>query len=463
MGKLQVDTIAAIATPAGAGGIGVIKISGPSAESALRRLLHPQRQPDRLISNKLYHGFIVDPQTETVLDEVLYTLMRAPRSYTREDVVEIQAHGSRCGLNKILEHLCGLKDIRLAQPGEFTKRAFLNGRIDLTQAEAVAELISAQTTPAHALAARQLQGELRRRVESMHHEAEQLLVKIEVGVDFPEDIEEIYQADDLGHQLVTGVIEPLQRLLTAYEDGHVYREGVSAVIIGKPNVGKSSLMNCLLQKERAIVTRFPGTTRDFIEETVNMGGVPFRLIDTAGLRDTEDDLEAVGIRLTRRQLDEADIVLFVVDGSSPVTAEDEAIYADIHDRDVILVVNKSDLVESPPVPELPDRFPARDRVTTSALLGEGMDALKEAVLRQVTGRTGPVEVPGIVPNLRQKELLQRALEAAHFTREALEQGRSPELVAVDLQETTNCLGDVIGVTTGDRVLDKIFEQFCIGK
>jgi tRNA modification GTPase len=377
--------------------------------------------------------------------------------------VEIQAHGSRCGLSKILEMLCARSDVRLADPGEFTKRAFLNGRIDLTQAEAVAELISSQTTPGHELAARQLQGALRRQVEAMHHQAEQLLINIEVGIDFPEDVEDIYQPEILSGRLASAVIEPLKHLLASYEDGHVYRDGVSAIIIGKPNVGKSSLMNCLLQKERAIVTTFPGTTRDFIEETVSMGGVPFRLIDTAGLRRTDDDLEAVGIRLTRRELQAADVVLFVIDGSQPLTAEDSDIYADIRDREVILVINKSDLPSHTPTEELTDRFPARAAVCTSALLGDGIDGLKDDVWSVVTGRSGPAELPDVVPNLRQKQLLQRALTAARLARDALAADAAPELVAVDLRESLNCLGEVIGTQTSDRILDRIFEQFCIGK
>ena len=458
-----VDTIAAIATPLGAGGIGVVKMSGPACESALRGLLPTERQPGTLASHRLYHGFIVDPHSGAAVDEVLYTLMRAPRSYTREDVVEIQAHGSRCGLNKILELLCARSDVRLADPGEFTKRAFLNGRIDLTQAEAVAELISAQTPPGHDLAARQLQGKLRRQVETMYHQAEQLLVNIEVGVDFPEDVGDIYRPEILSDQLASAVIQPLERLLASYEDGHVYRDGVSTIIIGKPNVGKSSLMNCLLQRERAIVTTFPGTTRDFIEETVNMGGVPFRLIDTAGLRVTDDDLEAVGIRLTRRELQAADVVLFVIDGSQPLTAEDRDIYADIRDREVILVINKSDLPSHTPTELLTDRFPARAAVSTSALLGRGIERLKDAVWSVVTGRSGPAELPEVVPNLRHKQLLERALTAAGLSRDALAADAAPELVAVDLRETLNCLGEVIGTQTSDGILDRIFEQFCIGK
>lgn len=460
---LPTDTIAAIATPLGAGGIGVIKLSGPASESALRRLLPPEKSHVVLESHRLYHGFILDPATGTRVDEVLYTLMRGPRSYTREDVVEIQAHGSRCGPSRILELLCTQSDVRLAEPGEFTKRAFLNGRIDLTQAEAVAELISAQTLPGHELAARQLAGDLRRQIESMHRLGEQLLVEIEAAVDFPEDMEEILQPDMLSERLATGVIYPLEHLVTAYDDGHIYREGVSVILIGKPNVGKSSLMNRLVQKERAIVTTYPGTTRDFIEETVNVRGIPLRLIDTAGLRHTEDDLEAVGIRLTREQLDGADIILFVIDGSAPVSPEDEEIFRDLSGRDVVLIVNKSDLPTRTSLSELKARFPALDALSTSARVGTGINDLKDRLVSILSGRTGPAELPGVVPNLRQKQRLQEALRAATLALEALEAERPPELVAVDLQEAVNRLGEVIGVNTSADLLDKIFNEFCIGK
>jgi len=296
------DTIAAIATPAGAGGIGVVKVSGPDALKSVLPLLRPRKEPSQFTSHRLNYGFVIDPASEKPIDEVLFSVMRAPHTYTREDIVEIQAHGSRCGLHKILE-LVLRQGVRMAEPGEFTKRAFLNGRIDLTQAEAVAELISAQTAEGLELASRQLTGILRDAVESSREPLRTLLAELEAAIDFPEEVEEIVDSEAFARRLETEVVEPLAELLTHYDECHIYREGVSAIIIGRPNVGKSSLMNRLLQRERSIVTRIPGTTRDFIEETVNIRGIPLKLVDTAGLHDTEDSLEAMGIRFTKKRLD----------------------------------------------------------------------------------------------------------------------------------------------------------------
>jgi tRNA modification GTPase len=274
------DTIAAVATPPGAGGIGVVKVSGPRAIPITIPLLHPPRDLSRLRSHHLYYGSIVDPETEKTLDEVLLTVMIGPHTYTREDVVEIQAHGSRCGLGAILEVVLK-RGARLAEPGEFTKRAFLNGRIDLSQAEAVIEVVNAQTAEGLELAARQLEGHLFQAIEAIRRPIEILLVEVEAAIDFPEDVEDIIRPEPFAQGMTKDVVAPLEALLEHYDEGHVYREGVAATIIGRPNVGKSSLMNRLLDRERAIVTAVPGTTRDFIEETVNIKGIPVRLIDTA--------------------------------------------------------------------------------------------------------------------------------------------------------------------------------------
>ncbi|MBW2317858.1 MAG: tRNA uridine-5-carboxymethylaminomethyl(34) synthesis GTPase MnmE [Deltaproteobacteria bacterium] len=459
---MDIDTIAAIATPPGAGGIGVVKISGPAAITSIRPLLCLSNSSSKLKSHHLYHGFMVDPVTNKTIDEILYTVMKAPHSYTREDVVEIQAHGSRCGLYGILE-LVLRQGIRLAEPGEFTKRAFLNGRIDLTQAEAVIELISAQTNEGHNLAVRQLKGELHKVIESMRATTETVLVEVEAAIDFPEDVDEILEPETFAKKITLEVVEPLKQLLAHYEEGHIYREGISVIIVGRPNVGKSSLMNQLVQKERSIVTTIPGTTRDFIEETVNIKGIPLRLIDTAGLRSTDDDLEAVGIRLTRQQLDEADVVLFMVDGSEAITMEDRKIFDNIRNRKAALLINKIDLPYCMPTEDITCEFTGLQAVEISALFGRGMERLKELVVSLVTNQTGPAEPPVIVPNLRHKLVLEKAATAAGLTTEGFRTKRSTELIAIDLREILDSLGEVIGITTTEDILDKIFDRFCIGK
>jgi tRNA modification GTPase len=459
---MDADTIAAIATPPGAGGIGVVKISGPRAIDLALPLLSPASDPSGLKSHQLYHGYVVDPHTQETVDEVLYTVMIAPHTYTREDVVEIQAHGSRCGLHTILE-LILKQGARMAEPGEFTKRAFLNGRIDLTQAEAVVEVVSAQTKEGLELATRQLKGHLYEAIRSIRKPVETVLVEVEAAIDFPEDMEEIIQPQAFSQRMDQEVIGPLEELLAHYDEGHIYREGVSAIIIGRPNVGKSSLMNRLLQKERSIVTTIPGTTRDFIEETVNIKGIPLRLIDTAGLHDTDDALETMGIRFTRQRLDEADIVLFMIDCSTPLTQEDTRIYELVHDGKGILVVNKTDLDPSRPIHEMVAQYSGLPWVEISALYNKGIEELKNAVFRAVTDQRGPADLPSIVPNVRHKMAIQRAMSASQTAAEGFRTGRPAELVAIDLKEALDSLGKIIGVTTSEDILDQIFSRFCIGK
>jgi tRNA modification GTPase len=459
---MDTDTIAAAATPPGAGGIGVVKISGPQAVSIALPLLHPPRELSRLRSHHLYYGSVVDPASQRTLDEVLFSVMRAPNTYTREDIVEIQAHGSRCGLGAILE-LVLKRGARLAEPGEFTKRAFLNGRIDLSQAEAVIEIVKAQTAEGLTLATRQLRGYLSQAILAVRDHIKQILVEVEAAIDFPEDVDEIINPASFVKRMVERVIGPLETLLEQYNEGHVYREGVATAIIGCPNVGKSSLMNRLLQKERSIVTAVPGTTRDFIEETVNIKGIPLRLIDTAGLHDTEDALEAAGVRFARQRLDEADLVLFVVDCSVPLSEQDLRIYKLVRHRKTILVINKIDLGDEGRFTEILGRLEGLSEVKISALYNRGIEELRAAVFREVTNQRGPADLPAIVPNLRHKVKLEKALVASRAAKEGLWSGRPAELVAIDLRDALDALGEIIGVTTTEDILDQIFSRFCIGK
>jgi tRNA modification GTPase len=456
------DTIAAVATPPGAGGIGVVKISGPRAAPIALPLLHPSRELSRLGSHHLYYGSIIDPESEKMLDEVLFTVMRAPHTYTREDVVEIQAHGSRCGLGAILEVVLK-RGARLAEPGEFTKRAFLNGRIDLSQAEAVIEVVNAQTAEGLELAARQLEGHLFEAIRAIRGPIEAILIEVEAAIDFPEDVEDIIRPELFAQGMTEDVIGPLEALLEHYDEGHVYREGVAATIIGRPNVGKSSLMNRLLEKERAIVTAVPGTTRDFIEETVNIKGIPMRLIDTAGLHNADSALEAAGIRFTRQRLDEADLVLFMVDCSMPLADEDMQIYDLVRNRKTILVINKIDLGDEDVAGKIVERLQGLSWVEISALYNQGIEKLKAIVFEQVRHQSGPADLPSVVPNLRHKVALEKALTASRDAVEGFKARRPAELVAVDLKEALDALGEIIGAITTDEILDQIFSRFCIGK
>jgi tRNA modification GTPase len=456
------DTIAAVATPAGAGGIGVVKISGARAIPITLPLLHPPRELSGVKSHCLYYGSIIDPETEKLLDEVLFAVMRAPHTYTREDVVEIQAHGSRCGLGAILEVVLK-RGARLAEPGEFTKRAFLNGRIDLSQAEAVIEVVNAQTEEGLELAARQLGGQVFEAIQAIRGPIETMLVEVEAAIDFPEDVEDIIRPELFAERMTQHVIDSLRALIEHYDEGHVYREGVAATIIGRPNVGKSSLMNRLLEKERAIVTAVPGTTRDFIEETVNINGIPLRLIDTAGLHDTDNPLEAEGVKFTRRRLDEAGLALFMVDCSMPLSDEDSKIYDLVRNRKTVLVINKIDLGHEGLVSQIVERFGGLPWVKISALFNQGIEKLKAAVFEQVTHASGPADLPSIVPNLRHKVALEKALAAASDAVECFKARRPAELVAVDLKEALDALGEIIGVITTEEILGQIFSRFCIGK
>jgi tRNA modification GTPase len=324
-------------------------------------------------------------------------------------------------------------------------------------------VVNAQTTEGLELAARQLEGHLLESIESIRRPIEMILVEVEAAIDFPEDVEDIIRPEAFGEAMIGDVISPLQRLLEHYDEGHVYREGVSATIVGRPNVGKSSLMNRLLQKERSIVTAVPGTTRDFIEETVNIKGIPLRLIDTAGLHDTDSDLEAAGIRFTRRRLDEADLVLFMVDCSMPLSDEDVHIYELVRGRKTILVINKIDLGSPDIIRKIAESLTGLSWVEVSALYNQGIESLKEAMFKEVTHQSGPADLPSIVPNLRHKLAIEKGLRATREAVEGFETRRPAELVAVDLKEALAALGEIIGVVTTEEILDQIFSRFCIGK
>jgi tRNA modification GTPase len=456
------DTIAAIATPIGTGGVGIVKISGPEAWAVGRYLFHFSGSQKTIQSHRLYYGNIIEPGTHRTVDEVLITFMHGPATYTREDVVEINCHSGLAVLDSILE-LVIRAGARLAEPGEFTRRAFLNGRIDLTQAEAILDLVSSKTKRSLHLASEHLKGGLQSIITELRNHLLETLAMVEAAIDFPEEDLEIIAEPDLAARVRQHVREPISKLLENYEDGRILREGLSVIIAGKPNVGKSSLLNNLLRSNRALVTPIPGTTRDVIEESLSLRGIPLRLVDTAGLRQPDDLVEKLGMEFTRERLSRADLVLFVLDRNTSLTSEDLQIYEDINSKPRVVVLNKIDLDPHPDFATIGERFPKETLVEISALYGDGMEQLKDAVFHTILGRRLDTETSVVAPNLRHKLCLERTLDAVNRALKLLDSQSSAELIALEVQEALAHLGEIIGLTTTEDLLDQIFSKFCLGK
>jgi tRNA modification GTPase len=457
------DTIVAIATPIGAGGLGIIRVSGPAAVAIVRSMFRDRhgRAVERWRSHRVRLGKIIHPRTGVALDEVLVTYMRGPHSYTREDVVEISGHGGTGVMARILEGLI-ISGARLAEPGEFTKRAFVNGRLDLSQAEAVIDLIQAQTEASQQQALAQLQGALSQAIGTMREELLEVLAFVEGAMEFPEEDLDLLPWETLRTK-THAIAVRLGTLLDTFQSGRVLRAGVQVAIVGRPNVGKSSLFNALLAANRAIVTPIPGTTRDVLEEVANLHGYPFRLVDTAGMRPSADLVEQEGIARARASVESADLVLLVLDGSEPLSAEDEEAAAVIRGRRVQVVVNKVDLPRRLTANELRNRFPDWGQIAVSCKQRQGLEGLTEAMVAAVVdGRQPPHEGP-VVTRLRQWEALHRADQSLRQACDALAQRLSGEFVAVDLREALEWLGEIVGLNYTEDLLDKIFSEFCIGK
>lgn len=466
-------TIAAIATPPGSGGIGIIRMSGPLALAILQTIFRKtptagqDHGPIQFINRHLTHGWIINPESRLPVDEVLAVYMKAPATYTREDIVEIHCHGSYIALQTILGLILAA-DARPAEAGEFTKRAFLNGRIDLTRAEAVLELLNARTSEGLSMATVQLQGRLRDNIEAIRRSLVKMRAILEVAIDFPEENEDIIDHAGLLAILERDVVSPVEKLLERGNQGKIFRDGVSAVILGRPNVGKSSLLNTLLQEERALVTEIPGTTRDTIEEYISIRGIPVRIVDTAGIRQTNETVEEMGIKRAREKLAGADLVLLVIDSSQPLTSEDQELSLAVHrerpDCKLIIIRNKTDLPAAITNEEYEQTFDSVAAVDISAKHHLGIRELENVIFKLIT-QTGKPWDPGLdgAPNLRHQAALEKARQAARQVGDGLAAGLSADLLAIDLQETLNHLGDIIGETTTEDILDMIFEQFCIGK
>lgn len=452
------DTIAAISTPVGNGGIGIVRVSGDQASAICERLFRSVHNGG-LISHRFYFGTILDNRTGETVDEAMAVIMRSPRSYTREDVLELHCHGGML----VVERVLGLvlrAGARLAEPGEFTRRAFLNGRIDLVQAEAVMDIIGAQTDAALQLAQRQRAGFLSQRVNEARDFLLHALALIEAHIDFPED--DLGATDTVAvSSAVSSARACIKGLLAGFDEGRVLREGISVLIIGKPNAGKSSLLNRLLNENRAIVTHIPGTTRDIIEETVNLGGLPVRLLDTAGIRHTADVVEQEGINRALGQIPQADVVLFVLDASRAFDDEDQRIMHALADSRTIAVINKADL---PRALDLPSAFVGMAQQRICAQSGDGVEELKNAIRERFIG-ADHLDSREFVAVSRARH--RDALVSADSLLQRFEQGLAGqlglELLALDLRDALSAIGSLTGQVSTDDVLDLIFSSFCIGK
>jgi tRNA modification GTPase len=454
------DTIAAIATPIGEGGIGIVRLSGKDAVDIADRIFLPRgaKKLKDVSSQTITYGFIVDPSQGREIDEVLVTVMRAPRSYTREDVVEINCHGGMLPLKAVLQLLLR-EGARIAEPGEFTRRAFLNGRIDLSQAEAVIDIIKARSDQAERLALAQLEGKLSRKITELQDRITTLCACVEAQIDFPEDELETVRKNEV-IETVRDIRKELLTLSAGYEAGRFFRDGVATAIVGRPNVGKSSLLNALLEKDRAIVTEMPGTTRDVIEDTLNIEGLPLRIMDTAGIRETHNLAEAEGIKRSLKAIEGADIVIAVLDSSMPVDRADEELLRAVAHKRTIVLINKCD-VRSPHF-DIPDG--STNVVEASALTGEGIRELKAMIyyVCVASGVRGETEVP-LITNIRHKHSLDRASQALAEAVNVLENDIPLEIVAMYVREALDCVGAIIGIFTTDDILNKIFSEFCVGK
>ncbi|MDD6980059.1 MAG: tRNA uridine-5-carboxymethylaminomethyl(34) synthesis GTPase MnmE [Firmicutes bacterium] len=448
------DTIAAIATAYGEGGIGIIRISGEDSRDILRKIF-----TGKIESRRLSYGKIMDENEH--IDEVLAVYMKGPKTYTGEDVVEINCHGSMVALRKTLALVLS-KGARMAEPGEFTKRAFLNGRLDLSQAEAVIDVIKAKSDRSFDVAISQLEGSLSKRIEKIRQALLDLLVEVTVNIDYPDEDIEIMTYDK-ARDCLCNIRNMIGELLATSGSGRMIREGIRIAIVGKPNVGKSSLMNCLLRESRAIVTEIPGTTRDTIEEAVSIRNLPVYLIDTAGIRDTDDTVEKIGIEKTKEAFNNADYIILVVDGSRPLTSEDEEIISYVRGRRALVLLNKRDLGAEVTVDVISEKLPDCDIIETALSKGEGLTEIEDNIESLVYGGQISQGESLMVNNVRHIDLLKHADSAAGDALSLLEIMEPLDIVEIDIRNAYDFLGEIVGDTVSDEIINEVFARFCLGK
>ncbi|ELU56385.1 tRNA modification GTPase TrmE [Streptococcus pneumoniae PNI0008] len=453
----EFDTIAAISTPLGEGAIGIVRLSGTDS-FAIAQKIFKGKDLNKVASHTLNYGHIIDPLTGKVMDEVMVGAMKSPKTFTREDIIEINTHGGIAVTNEILQ-LAIREGARLAEPGEFTKRAFLNGRVDLTQAEAVMDIIRAKTDKAMNIAVKQLDGSLSDLINNTRQEILNTLAQVEVNIDYPEydDVEEATTA--VVREKTMEFEQLLTNLLRTARRGKILREGISTAIIGRPNVGKSSLLNNLLREDKAIVTDIAGTTRDVIEEYVNINGVPLKLIDTAGIRETDDIVEQIGVERSKKALKEADLVLLVLNASEPLTAQDRQLLEISQDTNRIILLNKTDLPETIETSKLPE-----DVIRISVLKNQNIDKIEERINNLFFENAGLVEQDATyLSNARHISLIEKAVESLQAVNQGLELGMPVDLLQVDLTRTWEILGEITGDAAPDELITQLFSQFCLGK
>ena len=454
------DTIAAVATAYGEGGIGIIRISGEKSLDILKSVFQPASGSDGIISRRMTYGKVIDDENRLV-DEVLAVYMKGPKTYTAEDVVEINCHGSMVSLRKTLA-LVLRKGARLAEPGEFTKRAFLNGRMDLSQAEAVIDLIKAKTDRSLDIAVSQLEGELSGRVGAIREKLLDVLVNITVNIDYPdEDIEELTYVELKKN--ISEINDMIRILTSSASAGRMIREGIRVAIVGKPNVGKSSLMNGLLRESRAIVTDMPGTTRDTIEEAISIKNIPVYLTDTAGIRETTDTIEKIGIEKTKEAFNSADFIIFILDGSEELTEEDRLIMEYIGERNALVLINKNDLGQKIDAHEIRDAMPGVRVIQTSLIKGEGITEIEDTIEELVYGGRISQKESLMVNNVRHIELLNRAADSLQDAYTMADAGEALDFIEVDVKNAYELLGEITGETVSDDIINEVFSRFCLGK
>lgn len=462
--NVKFDTIAAISTPVGEGAIAIVRLSGDEAIAIVDRFFRTKSGKAILtdaLSHTIHYGFIIDPATNERVEEVMVSLLRAPKTFTREDVVEINCHGGLVSVNRVLSFALRA-GARLAEPGEFTKRAFLNGRIDLSQAEAVIDLIRAKTDRAMNVALGQMEGRLSKQIQTLRQRLLETVAHVEVNIDYPE-----YDAEEMTNQLLleqaTFVRDGIDKLLSTASQGKILREGLATVIIGRPNVGKSSLMNSLVQENKAIVTDIPGTTRDVLEEYVNVKGVPLRLIDTAGIRETEDVVEKIGVERSRQMLKDAELVLLVLNYGEKLSAEDEALFTAIERMNAIVIINKTDLERKIDLERVEQLANGRPIITTSLIRDEGIEQLEEGIRDLFFA--GQMESSDLtyVSNSRHIALLSQAKQSIEDAISAIESQMPIDFVQIDITRTWELLGEIIGDSASDSLINQLFSQFCLGK
>ncbi|HCZ2437432.1 TPA: tRNA uridine-5-carboxymethylaminomethyl(34) synthesis GTPase MnmE [Staphylococcus aureus] len=459
---MDLDTITSISTPMGEGAIGIVRLSGPQAVEIADKLYKGKHLLNDVPSHTINYGHIIAPESKEVVEEVMVSVLRAPKTFTREDIIEINCHGGILTINRVLE-LTMTYGARMAEPGEFTKRAFLNGRIDLSQAEAVMDFIRSKTDRASKVAMNQIEGRLSDLIKKQRQSILEILAQVEVNIDYPEydDVEDA--TTEFLLEQSKEIKQEINRLLDTGAQGKIMREGLSTVIVGKPNVGKSSMLNNLIQDNKAIVTEVAGTTRDVLEEYVNVRGVPLRLVDTAGIRETEDIVEKIGVERSRKALSQADLILFVLNNNEALTQEDYTLYEVVKNEDVIVIVNKMDLEQNIDINEVKDMIGDTPLIQTSMLKQEGIDELEIQIRDLFFGGEVQNQDMTYVSNSRHISLLKQARQTIQDAIDAAESGVPMDMVQIDLTRTWEILGEIIGETASDELIDQLFSQFCLGK